>query len=144
LCPRIPGECRPPFRDDVAHHSGMISPLGACAGRLWSAPLARPKERPDASRENHHAPGARSSSLTLPPREQPRCDLASGGIEPEPAAGSEPTNLTPANSTFSVDLEGANGVHIWTCDRCSSRWRRRHFSCAKQIRSGTSKSGRNS
>src|SRR3954467_3196118 len=32
------------FRDDVAHHSGMISPgvVGA-AGRLRSAPLARPR-----------------------------------------------------------------------------------------------------
>jgi hypothetical protein len=52
-----------PFRDDVAHHSGMISPgvPGASAGRLRSSPLAVPKERPDASRENNHAPSARSS-----------------------------------------------------------------------------------
>jgi hypothetical protein len=42
-------------------HSGMISPgmAGASAGRLRSAPLAVPKERPDASRENDHAPSAR-------------------------------------------------------------------------------------
>jgi hypothetical protein len=33
---------RPLFRDDVAHHSGMISPgVGASAGRLRSFPLAR-------------------------------------------------------------------------------------------------------
>src|SRR6058998_2567436 len=45
----------------------MISPgvAGASAGRLRSAPLARPKERPDASRENDHAPSARSSSVEV-------------------------------------------------------------------------------
>src|ERR1700730_6760940 len=63
----IPGASCPRFRDDIAHHSEMISPgvAGASAGRLRSAPLAVPKERPDASRENDHAPSARSSSVEV-------------------------------------------------------------------------------